>query len=77
MGGIDPALAGLVLLSTVGIGMVVSMSAVILWQLAEFGELDPSRLAGLFVATIPENLGYRQVRNLWLIADFFRSTSRM
>ena len=76
MGWIDPALAGLVLLSTVGIGMVVSMSAVILRELAEFGGSDPNRLAGLFFATIPENLGYRQVRNLWLIAGFFRSATR-
>lgn len=71
MGWIDPALAGLVLLSTVGMGMVVSMAAVVLRELVEFHGSDPTRLAGLFFATIPENLGYRQVRNLWLIAGFF------
>jgi hypothetical protein len=72
-GWIDLSLAGLVLLSTVGMGILVSMSAVVLRELAEFGGSDPGRLAGLFFATIPENLGYRQWRNLWLIAGFFSS----
>jgi hypothetical protein len=76
MGWIDPALAGLVLLSTVGMGMVVSMAAVVLRELVEFGGSNPTRLAGLFLATIPENLGYRQVRNLWLIAGLFQSASK-
>ncbi|MBZ5618139.1 MAG: hypothetical protein LAQ69_05290 [Acidobacteriia bacterium] len=72
MGWIDPALAGLVLLSTVGMGIVVSMAAVVLRELVEYHGSDPARLAGLFFAAIPENLGYRQVRNLWLIAGFFQ-----
>src|SRR4051812_41294301 len=31
----------------------------------------PQRLATLFLGAIPGNLGYRQVRNLWLIATVF------
>jgi hypothetical protein len=46
------------------------MSAVVLRELADFRGSDPSRLIRLFWATIPENLGYRQVRNLWLIGGF-------
>jgi len=73
MGLVDPALVGLVLLSTVGLGTVVSMAAVVLRELVQFRGSDPTRLAGLFFATIPENLGYRQIRNLYLIAGFFQS----
>jgi hypothetical protein len=76
MGWIDPPLAGLVLLSTVGMGLVVSMAAVVLRELGEFRGSNPTRLAALFFATIPENLGYRQVRNLWLIAGLFQSASK-
>ena len=76
MGWIDLPLAGLVLLSTVGMGIVVSMSAVVLRELVEFRGSHPTRLAALFFATIPENLGYRQVRNLWLIAGFLQPASK-
>ncbi|HTS28453.1 MAG TPA: glycosyltransferase [Bryobacteraceae bacterium] len=75
-GWIDPALAGLVLLSTVGMGILISMSAVVLRELAVLHASDPARLAWLFFASIPENLGYRQIRNLWLIAGFFSSPNR-
>ena len=32
---------------------------------------DPEDLKRFFLAAIPENLGYRQRRNLWLIGAFF------
>ncbi|HYW48888.1 MAG TPA: glycosyltransferase [Bryobacteraceae bacterium] len=67
-GRIDSALAGLILLTTAGMGMVVSMAAVTLRELAQRQGSDPTPLARLFFAAIPENLGYRQVRNLWLLA---------
>jgi hypothetical protein len=67
-GWISPALAGMVLLSTVGTGFAISLSAAALWELAAPGSPDPARVAALFLAAIPENLGYRQVRNLWQIA---------
>lgn len=72
MGWIDPALAALVLLSTIGMGVVVSMAAVVLRELVEFRGSDPTWLAGLFFASIPENLIYRHVRNFWLIAGLFQ-----
>jgi hypothetical protein len=69
-GLVTPGLGLLVFLTTVAAGILVSMSAVVLRELADFRGSDPSRLIRLFWATIPENLGYRQVRNLWLIGGF-------
>jgi cellulose synthase/poly-beta-1,6-N-acetylglucosamine synthase-like glycosyltransferase len=60
----------LLLLATVGMGIVLSMAAVVFRELAEPNSPDDRRLAALFFAAIPENLGYRQLRNLWLIAGF-------
>jgi hypothetical protein len=71
LGWVDPALAGLTLLAAVAMGIVISMAAVALRELAEREGSDPGRLAGSFFAAIPENLGYRQLRNLWLIAGYF------
>jgi hypothetical protein len=62
----------LTLLATLGTGMLVSMEAVVLRELASFRGSDPSQLSRLFFAAIPENLGYRQLRNLWLIGGWFR-----
>jgi len=62
----------LTLLATVGTGMLVSMEAVVLRELASFRGSDQSQLSRLFFAAIPENLGYRQLRNLWLIGGWFR-----
>lgn len=73
VGWIDPALAVLVLLCTVGVGICLSMAAAILPELAALRRSDPATLACGFLATIPENLGYRQVRNLWLISGWFHA----
>ena len=69
-GWVDIATAFLVLLSTVAMGIVLSMAAVVLREVAEPASADERRMAALFLAAIPENLGYRQMRNLWLIAGF-------
>jgi cellulose synthase/poly-beta-1,6-N-acetylglucosamine synthase-like glycosyltransferase len=60
----------LVLLATVGMGIVLSMAAVVLREFAEPASPDERRMAALFFAAIPENLGYSQTRNLWLITAF-------
>ena len=60
----------LLLLATVGMGIVLSMAAVVLRELAEPNIPDERRMAALFFAAIPENLGYRWLRNLWLIVGF-------
>jgi hypothetical protein len=70
-GMVHPALAALVLVTSIGAGTVISMAAVVLRELAEPSGIAPAPLAALFLAAIPENLGYRQIRNLWLIAGFF------
>jgi cellulose synthase/poly-beta-1,6-N-acetylglucosamine synthase-like glycosyltransferase len=70
-GLVPPALAALVLVISIGGGIVISMAAVVMRELAEPSGMAPSRLAALFLAAIPENLGYRQMRNLWMIAGYF------
>lgn len=70
LGWVPLALAGTVLLVTVGMGIVISMAAVVLRELAQYRGCDPDQLSRLFLAAIPENLGYRQMRNLWLVGAF-------
>jgi len=71
--GLAPLQVGvLALLCTVGAGILVSMAAVVLRELAEYQGSDPGRMTKLFLASIPENLVYRQMRNLWLLQGFFR-----
>ena len=64
-------LVALVALSTAGMGILQSMTAVLLRELAAPEGSAPGQLARLFFAAIPENLGYRQLRNFWLIAGLF------
>ena len=47
------------------------MAAVVLGEFAQPGATAPGRLAALFFTAIPENLGYRQLRNLQLLATYF------
>jgi hypothetical protein len=70
LGWIEPGLAVLLLLCTVGVGILTSMAAVVLRELSTQQGSDPALLTRLFFAAIPENLGYRQLRNLWLISAF-------
>ena len=70
-GLVHPALAALVLVTSAGAGIVISMAAVVLRELAAPSGMAPAALAALCLTAIPENLGYRQIRNLWLIAGFF------
>jgi arginine/ornithine N-succinyltransferase beta subunit len=64
-------LAGLVLLSTAVMGMLTSLTALVLREFADPAS-EPAQLATLFRAAIVENLGYRQIRNLWLIRTWLR-----
>ena len=76
MGLVSLQVLWLVLLCTVATGMLVSMAAVVLRELAEFRGGEPGLLVSLFFAAIPENLGYRQLRNLWLIQSFLKNKTR-
>lgn len=71
MGAAPLSMVGLVLLSTAGAGMLHSMAAVLFWGITQERSTDPEDLKRFFLAAIPENLGYRQRRNLWLIGGFF------
>ena len=51
-------------------------AAVVLRELAEPSGMTPWALAALCLTAIPENLGYRQIRNLWLIGGFFGAPAR-
>ena len=75
-GMLHPALAALVLVVSAGAGIVISMAAVVLRELAEPSGTTPWALAALCLTAIPENLGYRQIRNLWLIGGFFGAPAR-
>ena len=57
----------------IGGGIVNSMAAVVLRELAAPSGMSPGQLAVLFLTAIPENLGYRQIRNVRMIASFFGS----
>jgi hypothetical protein len=70
-GMVPPALAALVLVTSIGGGIVISMAVVVLREVAGPSGLAPARLGALFLAAIPENLGYRQLRNLWMIGGYF------
>jgi hypothetical protein len=65
-GSIPLGLAGLVLLSTAAAGAVISMTAVVMRELAEPSRLEPGEVTALFVTAIPENMGHRQLCNLWI-----------
>jgi hypothetical protein len=69
-GLVHPAVAALVLVTSVGAGIVISMAAVLPRELAEPSGMAPGSVAALCLTAIPENPGYRQVRHLWLIAGY-------
>jgi hypothetical protein len=70
MGWVDIFGVLLLLAATIGTGIVLSMAAVVLREFAEPNSPDERRMAAMFFAAIPENLGYRQLRNMWLITGF-------
>jgi len=74
-GAIRWPVAALLLLVTAGMGMLTSMAVVILREMAEPSGLAPVEVAALFLSAIPENLGYRQVRHLYLCARSLRGQS--
>jgi hypothetical protein len=71
LGWVDFAWVGLVLLASVGLGILQSCSAVVFREFAGEAAATAPELSRLFGAAIVENFGYRQLRNLWLIAGLF------
>ena len=70
-GSVPTALALLVPVISVGGGMITSMAATVLREFTQPGATAPVRLATLFLTSVPENLGYRQLRSLHLVARYF------
>lgn len=78
------AIAGLVSVSamlaflsiTVGLGILLSVSAILLEELSFHVYPKPSHLFALFAAAIMENLGYRQLNSLWRVLGFARWATR-
>jgi hypothetical protein len=68
MGWVHPVLAALMGVASVGTGMVVSTAAVVFREMVQPGKVEAGDLSGLFLTAVFENLGYRQVRNLWVLA---------
>jgi hypothetical protein len=71
MGWLDPATALFFLVASAGTGLVISTAAVVLPALVSDPGLEPAQIKQLFLAAVLENLGYRQLRNLWLVWGFF------
>jgi hypothetical protein len=69
-GAVDFSAVGLFLIATAGAGTLQSMAAAYLHGAASLPGTEPPRLLRLFLASLPENLGYRQVQNVMLIAGF-------
>jgi cellulose synthase/poly-beta-1,6-N-acetylglucosamine synthase-like glycosyltransferase len=76
IGLIKVDMAALVVLATVGMGILLSMAAVVFREQARLEVADPRRLRKLFFTAFPENFGYRQCRNLWLIAGLRKRAQR-
>lgn len=70
-GAASMALLLLVFLASVAAGALVSAAAVVFNELSQSTGGDPAHLLGLGRAAVAENLGYRQLRNLWLIEGLF------
>ena len=62
---IDPSVALLFLTVSIGFGIVLSMSAVVLEELTQRRYPAPKDVALLFVAAVVENLGFRQLLTVW------------
>lgn len=71
-GWIAPAVFALLVAAPLVCETLVSMTAVLLEQLASGANAEPRDVAGLFFSAIAENLGYRQWKNLWMVRDLFR-----
>jgi cellulose synthase/poly-beta-1,6-N-acetylglucosamine synthase-like glycosyltransferase len=75
-GWINWRLALALLLATVASGTIISASAVVLREVAEYTPAPPGRLIRLLFASLAEGFGYRQLRDLKMITAFFGSDAR-
>jgi hypothetical protein len=71
-GWIEPVNFALLVATPLACEILVSMTAVLLEQLASGANAEPHDVTALFFSAIAENLGYRQWKNLWMVRDLFR-----
>ncbi|HXB71241.1 MAG TPA: glycosyltransferase family 2 protein [Candidatus Acidoferrales bacterium] len=71
-GWIAPATFALLVAAPLAAETLVSMTAVLLEQLASGANAEPRQVATLFFSSIAESLGYRQWKNLWMVRDLLR-----
>ena len=70
-GWVSWPLAALLLLATTVTGTLNSLAAVVLREFVVEKPSPPGQMMSLFLAAIPENFGFGQWRNLWLIGGLF------
>lgn len=71
-GWVLPETLGLLVAAPLVFEMLMSMTAVLLEQFAAGANAEPGQVASLFFSAIPENLGYRQWRNLRMMSGLLR-----
>ena len=76
LGWVGWPVAALLVITTVVMGILKSMTVVVLREFVTDEPLPPRRLTELFLASVPENLLFRMQRNLWLIAGVFRRSPK-
>jgi cellulose synthase/poly-beta-1,6-N-acetylglucosamine synthase-like glycosyltransferase len=73
LGWVSPALLAIAAASTIGLGMLLSMTAVILEPYATMPvETVPQGLVSLFFSAVAESLGYRQWCNIRAVGSLLR-----
>lgn len=72
LGGISPAALGTFLLLAVGLGMMLSTSALLLEEISFHVYPRFDQVCTLFVAILLENLGFRQLNSWWRVVGLFR-----
>jgi hypothetical protein len=74
-GQVDSRVLAVLLLATAGTGIALSAAAVSLREMTGLEPPDPGMLCRLLSAAVVENLGYRQIRNVWVIAGSVKGAS--
>ena len=71
-GLLSPEAFGVFLFASVGLGVLLSVNALLLEELSFHLYSRPSQQLRLFVVAIVENFGYRQLTSVWRLLGIFR-----
>jgi len=72
LGFVSPTAFWTFLLLAIGLGMMLSMSALLLEEISFHVYKRPSELAVLAAAALIENFGYRQLITVWRLHGFWQ-----